>query len=508
MKMTNPLMQNSLTGVQSAQQAPVGIPPALAAYFATQQQAQQQGAAQPQAPTDQSQLADYIRQLQDSGASNEQIQNMVGQVQSTGQLPDQAQPDTLQGGDGGDQIANSTGNDTISGADSNSTIPQTFPNVSGASQPQQSPLSQALNQMASGQPNINYDQVGASYPQAQPLLQTSPLDSFSRAALKNSNAGNAASVFQAIQAGRQDQMNQQNAAIAQQNQQALGAYGSQVGIAEHAGTIAQEKARNDREAKYQDAEIAARKDETQRKADAEKSTIVTMADGSLGYIDSHHPEDGVTPLSGTKGKDGGLNKQNAALDLQINKQTGLLLGTLDTKGNSIKDAPTIDPTHFALVKAAIAKRVQGGESPADAAVNLAEEMGVKSPDDLINQTTPSKFLGMSYNSSTGRKALPTNAETYLRAQILNAAPQTSPNVNGAPAAASVPNVTPQTAPTVTGTPSVATTAPSAATAITGAQGGGSAVDNLVQQYLRANPKATAAQAAKARMLAIQKVNGQ
>lgn len=479
MKMTNPLMQNSLTGVQSAQQAPVGIPPALAAYFATQQQAQQQAAAQPQAPTDQSQLADYIRQLQDSGASNEQIQNMVGQVQSTGQLPDQAQPDTLQGGDGGDQIANSTGNDTISGADSNSTIPQTSPNVSGASQPQQSPLSQALNQMASGQPNINYDQVGASYPKAQPLLQTSPLDSFSRAALKNSNAGNAASVFQAVQAGRQDQMNQQNAAIAQQNQQALGAYGSQVGIAEKAGNIQSNRAKTDQMADYRENQL----DMAQSKLDEAIKNNASKEDIAQQRADIAQQRADIAASGGSKNK-----PLSADIQKQISLGLDQFLGTRDSKGNTLDPTKDIDPTQKNQILASAASYLQqnpnvGAQGAIGHVINdqLGGIKGIqdaKSP--LFGTNTPRMFPDAAMQKIT---------------------PQSAPDVSGAPAAASVPNVTPQTAPTVTGTPS-------AATAITGAQGGGSAVDNLVQQYLQANPNATAAQAAKARMLAIQKVNGQ
>ncbi len=331
--MKSSLMQNPLMAAQNYQQAPMGIPQQVA-QFAQSQPFQGQPVEQaPQTP-DPSSLADYIKQLQDNGATTEQIQNIISQAQGGESQP---QSDTMQGGSGTDTIEGGTG----------TTDAQNRPPVASGSADQtasQSPLSQALNQMASGQGNINYDQVSGAYPTPRPMLQTSPLDSFANAALRNSNAGNVASVFQAIQAGKEDQMRQQNAAIAQQNQRDLGAFGATTGIAEKAGGIqaqmaqlAREKARDDNTARYQQGELGIR----QQNADADK--LKPLGTDSEGNAVLYNMKDGsiqkVPNVNLGKPKGSGIPLLSAAQEDQITKASHQLLG-LDKSGQPI-DSDTL-----------------------------------------------------------------------------------------------------------------------------------------------------------------------
>lgn len=427
MKMTNPL-----TAAQSYQQAPLGIQQQMAQLAQAQaqqgaQQQQGQEVQQAQPSLDQSQLAAYIKQLQDSGASDDQINGVVQQIQDNGgQLPDQATPPSqgdgsmAQGGTGSDTVANDTGNDTISGG--NDGAPQSAPNISGAA-PQQSPLSQALNQMASGQGGINYDQVGEAYPKSQPLQQMSPLDSFASNALKGSNAGNIASIFKAVEGGRADQLAQQNAAIAQQNAQALGAYGSQVGIAKEAGTLQSQKRTNDRMATNEEK----RTDIMQQNADADKlKPLGTDKDGNAVL---YNVKDGTiqTVPNVNIGKPTASKPLSADIQKQLNLGLDQFLGTRDSKGNTIPDGKDIDPTQKNQILSAAAIYLQQNPNVgAQGAIGhiITEKLG--GVDNIQDATSP----------WFGKKTPRMFPADKVQGLVGSATPQTAPDVSGgAPASA-------------------------------------------------------------------------
>lgn len=226
--MKNTLMQNPLSNIQSYQQSPVGIQGLIAQYLQQQQAPQQQ--SQQQAPdlSDSSQLSDFIQRLQDKGASSEQINGLVNQIQQNGgQLPNN---DTVQGSEGTDTIA--TDNNT----------PQ-----SQQQQSQQSPLSQQLNAVASGSGNVDYDALGNAYPTPRPMPQMSQQDLLLQALAKPNSGGAAGGLYDAMQAAKAQDLVQRQTLAQQLNQRDIGAFGAQTGLAEKAGQLAAEKARNDRE---------------------------------------------------------------------------------------------------------------------------------------------------------------------------------------------------------------------------------------------------------------------
>lgn len=427
MKMTNPL-----TAAQSYQQAPLGIQQQIAQLAQAQaqqgaQQQQGQEAQQAQPSLDQSQLAAYIKQLQDSGASDDQINGVVQQIQNnSGQLPDQATPpsqgddSTVQGGTGSDTIANDMGNDTISGGNDDGTS-QSAPNVSGAAS-QQSPLSQALNQMASGEGGINYDQVGGAYPKSQPLQQMSPLDSFASNALKGSNAGNIASIFKAVEGGRADQLAQQNAAIAQQNAQAQGAYNSQVGIAEKSGTFQSQRSKADQLADYRENQL----DMAQSKLDELVKNNASKEDIAQQRADIAQQRADIAANGGGKNK-----PLSADIQKQLNLGLDQFIGVRDEKGNMLDSSKSIDPTQKNQILAAAASYLQQNPN-----VGVQGAIGHVVTDKLGGLDNIQDASSPWFGKKTPRM-FPADQVQRLAGSV---APQAAPDVSGGAPVANAPSV--------------------------------------------------------------------
>lgn len=473
---------NPLAGIQSIQQSPSGIQGILAQYL--QQQSQQ-----PQQEAQPSELGDYVRQLQDSGQySPDEIGAIIDQIR-------QNNSDTMSGGDGGNNtLQGSAGNDALAqqygpslqeasaaqaqtpGAGSaigmnpqqyasslpDDSMPQASPDVSGSPQgaqsPEvvpQSPLNNALNTMASGKGNINYDQLVGSYPTPRPAVQQSLADLVQmqqeqHAADNSQNGGLSAVAGMMRDTGNAKalQIAQQNAVSQQLNQRDISAYNAAMEVAKNSGVTQNEANKIASDAALKAAEAQKNTAEASFYTDTKgkRWKIDEKAKGPNGEPIMYNEATGeakVVPVgtvltTATKGY-----KPTTAQSKDISSQVAELTGEY-SGGKIDKEATPISPAVGNAMRQFVTNQVSSGVSIPDAIDSLSKLTGVKTPDDLVKETRPGMLWGTNptkYNTidSKGLAAL-------VAANAGNA--QTSPNVGGSAPSIS-PNVMPNALPTAT-----------------------------------------------------------
>lgn len=318
--------QNPLSGMQAIQQAPGGIPPALAQYFQQQQelQAQQQQQA---SPMDQSQLADYIKQLQANGASPDQLQGVVQQIQQNGgQVPQQS--DTMQGGSGADTIGGGSGNGS-----------------------QMSPFSRQLNAVASGQGDVNYDQISGAYPTPRAPIVQDQRQLISNALMANHSMDGSslgAMIGQATAAANQTQAQQKADYQKQLDARDLGAYQDAIKVAQEGGRTESSRAKTDQMADYRENQLnmaQAKLDEAIKNNASKQDIAQQKADIAQQLADIKALTNKTKPLS-------------ADLQKQLTLGLDQFIGVRDAKGNTLDIEKDIDPTQKNNILSASAMYLQ------------------------------------------------------------------------------------------------------------------------------------------------------
>lgn len=366
-------------GIQPAQQAPVGVPPAVAQYF--QQQQLQQAPQQQGQRNGQNPLASFIDDLKQKGATDDQIKDIIQQAQGNGQIP------------------NSDNNSDNS-----------------------SSLNQALNKMASGEGNVNYDTIQNAYPTPRaPIVQDREHMIYNALANKDMNGESAGmGLANALASVNQQQNAQQNDYQKQLNQRDIGAYGATTGIAEKAAQIAAEKAKNDRLTEYEKE----RTDIMQQNADAARlKPLGNDAQGNAILYDQKTGKIKTIPnVNLNKGGANNIRKLPVGTQNAINQEIDRQLGILDEKGKKVDEAPNpLLVAQRAQIADDVTKQLQSSvDISVPGAVSRAfDKLG--GIDSLQEQTTPrsgiTKILG---NKSTGYRMFPQVSE--------NAPSQEAPNV--------------------------------------------------------------------------------
>ena len=298
---------NPFSSIQPVQRTPLGVSDSTAQLFQQQQQAQQE--------PDQSQFSDYIRQLQDSGASNEQIQAIVQQMQSGNTPP-----------------VNPVGSNVPMGTDQS-------PMESGQSQ-----LSQILNKLAAGKGDINYDQLSSAYPTPRAPIVQDKQQLISNALMGNkdmSGTGVGGLIGQATASANQQQAAQRQAYQDELNKRDLGAYMANIGIAEKSGGLQSQARQAENLEKYRGEQIGLER----QKMNMENLTPLGMdAEGNTVLFDRKTGNTKVVP-NVTLGRGGAGGKPlSGVAEAQLRLGLDHLLGVRDAKGNIKDEEADIDPT--------------------------------------------------------------------------------------------------------------------------------------------------------------------
>lgn len=452
------LKANALSGVQSYQQAPSTIQALLAqAGTATPaQQPQEQDVSQ----LDPQQLSDLIQSLQQDG--NLPTNPSQQDVQS-------AANDTMSSGSSQDSLVGSGGDDSM-------------PTAQGDAGP--SSINDILNNFSAGKGNVDYQGLSNAYPTPRSPLNNMTPDQIEAIAESQTKpgAGESAGYTLSRQAtlGRaltaQQDVAQQNAMAQALNSRDVNAYNAMTGMANKEGVLQNDNAKTDEEkvrdantAKYQQGELGIR----QLLADRERLRPLGVdADGNTILYDQNTGK--TTTVPGVQKSIGAAAKPlDAAKQTQINKSLGDLLSTRDEDGKVTGSIP-LDSTQKLTIAAAAGKLYQAGKAAtaADAVGQIVGSLG--GIDALADQTVPrTGIMSILGDKSTGMKAFPAASISQLAG-------------------------TGSTSPAATGT------------AITAAQGGGSAIDSLVEKFEQTHPSATDDQVAKVRagLIAMQQQTGQ
>lgn len=460
------LQPSALSGVQSYQQPPSTIQALLA------QSGAQTPADQPQqdvSQLDPQQLSDLIQSLQQNGElppdpSQQDVQSAAN--------------DTMSSGSSQDSVVGASGDNTISGGDS-----QNAP----------SSINDILNNFSAGKGNVDYQGLRDAYPTPQSPLNNMSPDQL-RAVAESQNqphpgeSGASTLIRQGIAAqalGAAQDVAQKNAMAQALNSRDVNAYNSMTGMAEKEGTIQdalarvkEEGVRDQNTASFQQGELGIRGAEL---AQGRYKPLGMTPDGHAIMYDS---KTGTTIDGGVVNTDLRADRANggiaaaakpldAAKQSQISKSLSDLLSTRDEDGKVTGSIP-LDSTQKLTIAAAAGKLYQAGKAAtaADAVGQVVGSLG--GIDALADQTVPrTGIMSILGDKSTGMKAFPAASISQLAG-------------------------TGSTSPAATGT------------AITAAQGGGSAIDSLVEKFEQTHPSATDDQVAKVRagLIAMQQKSGQ
>ncbi len=272
--------------------------------------------------------------------------------------------------------------------------------------PAQAPsFNDILNAAEGGKGNIDYDAFKKNYP--TPRESAAPVGNAdmwnylistpSRGAGLGAMAGRAG-VYQ-----DQQKLARENAKNTALDARDLAAYQAAMGLAKESGTrqdevgkLERETARDANTAEYQRAMLR-----NQAAVLAQgKFQPVQLKDGSYGYIDVKHPENGVVsmpeignPFKPTSGGRAPKTSIPVGLQPQIDKALNRITGALDIKGKPVSGVSPLNPELSAKASSEIAQMILSGEANgADDGVTkwFAKNGGVGS---LQEQTKPGMLWG-------------------------------------------------------------------------------------------------------------------